>query len=245
MRFSIVTHRKTLPGLSGWRRWTTTACTGAGLAETGLIANSSCRDWTGFKQRQAERTTIQSRVTTLCIEFCPSVRDTIPGQVLLKAPIGLVAHEDASQPKPRADPNNLAATSLKPVRDLPPELQSMHIITVNTTDGPHTVPSEPGTSELKPIPETNYEWNPRKGMEVSELENHIPQIQTYRAKLAREAQVPWQWLADKEDQYYRVRDSDTAVGNEVEQAKERLLACMKTLSSEHITLWIALTKSTE
>ena len=239
---SIATRKKLFPALRGWRRWTTSACVGASLAEMGLVADSSLRDSTGFKHLRAKGTTIQGKGTTLLQELCRSGRDKISSQALQKAPMGPVAHDDDSQPNSRADPNNLAATSSENVQDLPSELQSIHIITINAKDGPHTLVSEPGTSELKPQPETNYEWNPRKGMEVSELDNHICQLQTYRAKLAREAQVLWQWLADKEGQYYRLKDSDTAVGYDTERAKEHLLAYVKTLSSEHVKLWIALSK---
>lgn len=52
----------------------------------------------------------------------------------------------------------------------------------------------------------------------------------------------WQWLLEKEAQYYRIRDSDTTVGYDAEQAKKQLRAYCETLANEHVSLWLAVSK---
>lgn len=117
-----------------------------------------------------------------------------------------------------------------------------NVVHINTRDGPHFTSNEPGETEMKPLPHTNYEWSMPAERVVAELEDHISQLRSHRAKLSAEAQVLWWWLAEKEAQYYRIRDRDTAVGYEAEQAKKQLHYYVQTLAGEHLALWMAVGK---
>jgi len=69
-----------------------------------------------------------------------------------------------------------------------------HFSWPNESHEPHLTETSRYEDGLLPYPNTNYTW---RGI-AEQLHTHIARLQARRQKLAREAELLWQWLARKE-----------------------------------------------
>lgn len=211
---------------------------GAGVGELSQKLSHSVQSWEGLQQVANEEAVYGAHRAMSVRDLINAGRNGGMNGVLQPHKIGVPLDAGRRQ----RDANSLALTPADIAKELPGGMNAIHVIHMNTRDGPHHLVREPGETELKPASHTNYDWKVPSKCILQELKEYILTLRAHRAKFSAQAQVIWLWLAEKESQYYHLRDRDHAVGYDAEQAKQQLRAYCEVLSSEHLTLGIAVSK---
>lgn len=109
-------------------------------------------------------------------------------------------------------------------------------------EGPHITAKSGDETESRPLPATNYKWagTVRPERVVPELESHIEGLKKRRQNYAREAEMLWHWLAEKEGEYYGL--CEHSVGLDDEQEKQNFHMYLQILGVQHSLLWSAVSK---
>lgn len=123
---------------------------------------------------------------------------------------------------------------------LVPGHQQTGEITFDDRGGPHITARGKDNLESSPIPATNYKWTADPERTIPELEHHVEALKRQRQALAQESQLLWQWLAEKEGEYYRL--CDEPVGLKAEE-KKKMAAYIRVLGVQHTNLWLAVSRT--
>lgn len=107
--------------------------------------------------------------------------------------------------------------------------------TPNNSNGPHKTVTPSGESETVPYAERNYDWTPNRAGAVSELSDHIRKLQAQRQQACDEAEAVWDWLSERELEYYKQKARAEA-GSEVKGLKT-MKTYLETLGKRQLQLW--------
>lgn len=219
-----------LPGLKARQRRIGAACVGAGVGELAMFSFhvvEDSKDVRSFQQQVIElKNDCQMSARSLFEFGCRGVSDVL----LQKAPLG----PSPAEPEQRMTRPDAMAMTLSEVDAAFPHVVDSPLA---ERSGPYHTMQGLGDTEPVPRPIINYDWMPSPDRVVPELTDLISKLRVRRAKLCAEGQVIWDWLSEKEAQFYELRDSDTAVGYDAEQNKIRARAYCRALADKHVMLW--------
>ncbi|KAK5152919.1 hypothetical protein LTS14_008027 [Recurvomyces mirabilis] len=100
---------------------------------------------------------------------------------------------------------------------------------VNESHEPHLTEISRYGEGLIPYPNTNYTW---RGT-VEQLHTHVTRLRAKRQKLAREAELLWQWLAKREADMYSIPMQPMGEGDERLAARRYI----EVLGNTHQKVW--------
>lgn len=100
-------------------------------------------------------------------------------------------------------------------------------------DGPHVALQAPDDVEPLPMPITNYAWS--SSQPIQDLEQHVARLTARRQQLAREAELLWAWLSEKEAKYYN--QSQSSEGEPATPERREELAYIIQLGNAHVQTW--------
>ena len=231
----IAATRCRFPGLSRWQRRIGAACMGAGVGELVQLSSHVLQDSRKALHVRKQPFKLNSDHQMPVRDLLESGWRSVTDGLFQKAPLGPSTTELA---KGKSSSGAMAFTPTDDDAAFPHAIS----VTLNARDGPHTTALGPEDAEPYPQPIPNYDWRLPPDRVIPELNEHISNLRARRARLCTEAQVIWEWLAEKEAEFYQVRDSDTAVGYDSEQRKLHARAYCSALNDKHVFLWMEVSK---
>jgi hypothetical protein len=105
-------------------------------------------------------------------------------------------------------------------------------------DGPHIVLKQ-GNKAPELQAQTNYDWFSND--KIAELEQQITNLKAKRVEVAREAELLWSWLSEKEaellEKYPLTKNIEKDEQHKRDPARESLVVASNALGNVHTALW--------
>lgn len=121
-------------------------------------------------------------------------------------------------------------------RDARKSQYEVYFIPPDESNGPHKTLTPCGESEPVPYASRKYDWVPEQPGAARELEDHIRKLQVKRRQASDEAEAVWQWLSERELEYYRLKAKAKA-GSDV-RGLTTMKRYLETVSRRQNLLWL-------